>query len=795
MGGADRRLLAARRQPLQPELAHRLQHREARLAAGAVVRRRSRLLSTSEATPVEDGDRRGRLGRRDRLGRLQREAAGEDGQAAEERLLLRRQQVVAPGDRVAHRPLPGGRSRAAAGQQRQPLAQPGQQRRRRQDATRAAASSIASGRPSSRRQTSATAAALPSVRAKAGRGRPRALRRRGPPPRSASAAGGRRARRVGQRPGAAPGTRARRGRAAAPGWWPAPAGAGRPRARPAICGRGREHLLAVVQDQQELARRAGRGERARQAAGRRPRARRAPGRSPGGRGPGRGAGRGRRRPTPSAKAARGLGAMARARRVLPTPPGPVSVSSGTASSRRQGAGGGHLGRAPDERRARVRQGRGAIGQRLGHGGPSDGRSSGLANHDNHDANGPATCQGGVTATRERAVCRGRWRRGGYIQSSVSGSEGPHGRSRARRRSRRPTSAGSSSGRGRRWLPRRQRSACERAHGSDGEPPVRTDAARSNSCWSVRSAGGRGRGRGATARRAGGFAGGGRGLARLGRAGRRTRRSRRARSVAVAERPAAPGQQRKPAIQPLQQRGRWQHLDPRRGELDRERQAVEAAADLGHRARVLRRQREPGSAARARATKRRTAADSPTAPRGVASGSGRAAPGYSCSPPRPSGSRLVTSAPAPGSRPATSRRPARPRSPARSCRGGAGGAARAAPRPTAGRWGRRPPPDPDRVRDRRRDQRGIVERREVDEDGAVREVARPRHGERERRLADPARPGQRHQADAAAEHGDDVGDVPLPADQGRQRVREGCACVVAVLFHRSPHWAVSSPGLG
>ena len=62
-----------------------------------------------------------------------------------------------------------GRSRAPAGQQRQPVLQPRQQRRRRTAAvTRAAASSIASGRPSRRAQISAIAGALSAVRAKSG---------------------------------------------------------------------------------------------------------------------------------------------------------------------------------------------------------------------------------------------------------------------------------------------------------------------------------------------------------------------------------------------------------------------------------------------------------------------------------------------------------------------------------------------------------------------------------------------------------------------------------------------------
>ena len=46
-------------------------------------------------------------------------------------------------------------------------------------------------------------------------------------------------------------------------------------------------------------------------------------------------------------------------------------------------------------------------------------------------------------------------------------------------------------------------------------------------------------------------------------------------------------------------------NPRRGQLDRERQAVEARADLGHRRRVRARDREVGRTAIARSMKRAT----------------------------------------------------------------------------------------------------------------------------------------------------------------------------------------------
>ncbi len=65
--------------------------------------------------------------------RLGIEPAGEDPQAPEERLLVRRQQVVGPGDGVAHRPMPVGPVALAAGEEAEALAQQGAQRRDRED--------------------------------------------------------------------------------------------------------------------------------------------------------------------------------------------------------------------------------------------------------------------------------------------------------------------------------------------------------------------------------------------------------------------------------------------------------------------------------------------------------------------------------------------------------------------------------------------------------------------------------------------------------------------------------------
>ena len=84
--------VAALGQPLERVLADRLQHPEARLAAGhrlgpeqVVVQERLDAVDDVELELSGDG-----------LGALEREAADEDGKAREERLLLRGEEVVAP---------------------------------------------------------------------------------------------------------------------------------------------------------------------------------------------------------------------------------------------------------------------------------------------------------------------------------------------------------------------------------------------------------------------------------------------------------------------------------------------------------------------------------------------------------------------------------------------------------------------------------------------------------------------------------------------------------------------------
>jgi hypothetical protein len=63
--------------------------------------------------------------RHDRLDRFQRAPPREDGQAVEQRALGLAQQVVAPLDRLAERPLAHRGGPSAAGQQREPVVQPG----------------------------------------------------------------------------------------------------------------------------------------------------------------------------------------------------------------------------------------------------------------------------------------------------------------------------------------------------------------------------------------------------------------------------------------------------------------------------------------------------------------------------------------------------------------------------------------------------------------------------------------------------------------------------------------------
>ena len=109
-------LLAGRCQLLQPELADRLQHREARLAIRTFSLAQKALGGQRRhAVQHVEAERSVRIA--DGLGSLQGAAADEDRQAAVERLLLGREQVVAPGDGVPQGLLAGGKIASAAGQE------------------------------------------------------------------------------------------------------------------------------------------------------------------------------------------------------------------------------------------------------------------------------------------------------------------------------------------------------------------------------------------------------------------------------------------------------------------------------------------------------------------------------------------------------------------------------------------------------------------------------------------------------------------------------------------------------
>jgi hypothetical protein len=111
MGVPGGLLLTAGSQPLQPELADRFQHPEPRLGSLRLLRR-SRLASRSAVTPsrteggigVRGGPSSGGSAARSptRSAASRVKTADEDGQAAEEHALVLPEQVVAPGDGVAH---------------------------------------------------------------------------------------------------------------------------------------------------------------------------------------------------------------------------------------------------------------------------------------------------------------------------------------------------------------------------------------------------------------------------------------------------------------------------------------------------------------------------------------------------------------------------------------------------------------------------------------------------------------------------------------------------------------------
>ena len=113
-----------------------------------------------------------------------------------------------------------------------------------------------------------------------------------------------------------------------------------------------------------------------------------------------------------------------------------------------------------------------------------------------------------------------------------------------------------------------------------------------------------------------------------RAGRSSSRSRRAASAGAAGRRAGRAEQIEPAREPVEDLLGGEDLDAGGGELDRQRQPVEAAADLGDMR--SRRRRRRGSTARARRWNRATAGSAASGPSAS-----------SCSAASCSGARLVT----------------------------------------------------------------------------------------------------------------------------------------------------------
>ena len=109
-------LVSVRGEQFQPVFADRLQHEIARLLSHAGHGAQQVRLD-QRAHPFESVLAR----------RVQGEAADKDREEPEKPLLLLRQQIDRPGDRVAHRFLPIRSVAGAGGQQRQPLLQPGQQ--------------------------------------------------------------------------------------------------------------------------------------------------------------------------------------------------------------------------------------------------------------------------------------------------------------------------------------------------------------------------------------------------------------------------------------------------------------------------------------------------------------------------------------------------------------------------------------------------------------------------------------------------------------------------------------------
>ena len=131
---AHRRRLPGRLQPLSRELADRLQHAEPRrrLPLGPAGALPHEAVVDEGGQTVQEINAEVAIGVAHGRRRLEGPAASEDAEAAEQGLLGRGEQVVAPGDRGAEGLLARRQVAGAAGEQRQPPVQLTEQRRRRE---------------------------------------------------------------------------------------------------------------------------------------------------------------------------------------------------------------------------------------------------------------------------------------------------------------------------------------------------------------------------------------------------------------------------------------------------------------------------------------------------------------------------------------------------------------------------------------------------------------------------------------------------------------------------------------
>ena len=186
-------------------VAHGVARRAAARARTRASSRASAKRSPSrlqQAVVGERGDPVERIRAADQLGRLEREAAGEDAEPREQPLRLGVEQLVAPADRAAQRLLARRRVARTGGQQVQPPLEPlpGSRPARGSSSAPRRARSPAGARRGARRSPRATAVVA----------RRSARRRRG--------RGGRTARPRARRPAGSAPARARRRSAAARGW-------------------------------------------------------------------------------------------------------------------------------------------------------------------------------------------------------------------------------------------------------------------------------------------------------------------------------------------------------------------------------------------------------------------------------------------------------------------------------------------------------------------------------------------------------------------------------------------------